>query len=101
MYQLGEVIFMKRRRNRINKYRLSEEDTFKERLKRSNKSPLERLAEAMAKYGATIDEGLKIMANKVEDINPNMNNKLDTSKVLNLIKEDTPDENSEERQIHD
>jgi hypothetical protein len=92
---------MKRRRNRINKYRLSKADSFKERLKRSNKSPLERIAEAMAKYGATIDEGLKIMANKVEGIDPNINSKLDASKVLNLIKEDTPDENNEERQFHD
>jgi hypothetical protein len=92
---------MKRRRNRINKYRLSESDTFKERLKRSNKSPLERMAELMAKYGATIDEGLKNMTNKVEDIDPNINSKLDARKVLNLIKEDTSDENSEERQIHD
>lgn len=90
-----------KRRKTYNKFTLTENDSLKERLKRSNKSPLERLAEAMAKYGATIDEGLKIMANKVEGIDLNINSKLDTSKVLNLIKEDTPNENSEERQVHD
>lgn len=90
-----------KRRKTYNKFTLTENDSLKERLKRSNKSPLERLAEAMSKYGATIDEGLKIMANKVEGIDPNINSKLDTSKVLNLIKEDGSDENSEERQIHD
>ena len=90
-----------KRRKTYNKFTLTENDSLKERLKRSNKSPLERLAEAMAKYGATIDEGLKIMANKVEGIDPNINSKLDTSKVLNLIKEDGLDENSQERQIHD
>lgn len=89
-----------KRRKTYNKFTLTENDSLKERLKRSNKSPLERLAEAMAKYGATIDEGLKIMANKVEGIDPNINSKLDTSKVLNLIKEDGSDENSQERQIH-
>lgn len=90
-----------KRRKTYNKFTLTENDSLEERLKRSNKSPLERLAEAMAKYGATIDEGLKIMTNKVEGMDPNINNKLDASKVLNLIKEDASDENSEERQIHD
>jgi hypothetical protein len=90
-----------KRRKTYNKFNLTENDSLKERLKRSNKSPLEKMAELMAKYGASIDEGLKIMANKVEGIDPGINGKLDTSKVLNLIKEDTSDENSEERQVHD
>lgn len=50
---------MKRRHNRINKYTLTEDDYLIERLKRSNKSPLEKMAEAFGNMNKAIDDFTK------------------------------------------
>lgn len=104
MYQLGEVIFMKRRRNRINKYHLSEEDTFKERLKRSNPSPYEILQKNLVDFGKAMEgigEKLKTSTRPYLDRIEESFKQLNTEDIISLIKEDGSDENSEERQIHD
>lgn len=91
---------MKRRRNRINKYHLSEADTFKERLKRSNPSPYEILQRNLAEFGKVMDvicEGLETGTRPYLDRIEESFKQLNGEDIISLIKEDTSDENSEER----
>lgn len=93
-----------KRRKTYNKYTLTENDSLKERLKRSNPSPYEILqknladfSKAMEDIGEKLKTRTKPYLDRIEESFKPLNNK----DIISLIKEDPSDENSDERQIHD
>lgn len=88
---------MKRRRQRINKYTLTEADTFKERLRRSNPSPLERIAKMAEIFNnrkvinpADIYEKQRIDMDLFDD-----KEFIDGQKILEMIRSDNDEDRTE------
>lgn len=54
-----------RRSRKYNKYTLTKYDSLEERLKRSNKSPLERMAELVSQYEEKFKEVIDLVSSEV------------------------------------